>query len=261
MKKNITITIAALIIISVGLTTSAQSGRKIMQMAADRPDGDSRKSIMKMELVNKRGSVRERKMLSYSKDYGKDKKTIMFFEAPADVKGTGFLTWDYNDDSKDDDRWLYLPAMKKTRRISGTSAKKEYFMGSDFTYDDLGNRDIDADTHTLLSEEELNGIPCWVIESIPKNQNEVYSKKRAWVMKENYIGLRVEFYDKQNTLMKELMVDEVQQIDGFWTIVSMKMINHQRNHKTIIRFESMQYDILIDDNLFTVNSLEKGYIN
>jgi hypothetical protein len=125
-------------------------------------------------------------MLSYSKDYGKDKKTIMFLQQPADVKGTGFLTSDYNDESKTNDRWLYLPAMKKTRRISGTSAKKEYFMGSDFTYDDMGNRDVDSDNHKLLKEETVNGQSCRVIESTPKESDGLYSKNISWIRKDNY---------------------------------------------------------------------------
>ena len=236
------------------------TGREIMQKVDERPDGDTRKSLMTMELINKRGSKRVRSMLSYSKDFGKDKKTIMFFQEPADVKGTGFLTWDYNDDDKDDDRWLYLPAMKKNRRISGTSAKKEYFMGSDFTYDDMGNRDIDADNHKLLREEMVNGKECWVLESTPNDKNEQYSKKVAWICKDNYIAIKVEYYDQQNALQKVLEVDGVKEINGFWTATSMTMNNLQREHKTIIRIESMEYNMPLDDNLFTVNSLEKGYL-
>jgi hypothetical protein len=200
-------------------------------------------------------------MLSYSKDFGEDKKTIMFFQEPADVKGTGFLTWDYNEDDKDDDRWLYLPAMKKNRRISGTSAKKEYFMGSDFTYDDMGNRDVDSDSHKLLREEKINGVDCWVIESTPKDGDEQYSKQIGWIRKDNFIAVKVEYFDKQGALMKVLEVDGVKKIDGFWTATSMTMNNLQREHKTIISIESMEYNMPLDDNLFTVNSLEKGYIN
>lgn len=236
------------------------TGRDIMLKVDASPDGDSRRSIMKMELINKRGSKRVRTMLSYSKDYGKDIKTIMFFQEPADVKGTGFLTWDYNDESKTDDRWLYLPAMKKTRRISGTSAKKEYFMGSDFTYDDMGNRDVDADVHKLIKEESLNGQPCWVIESIPKDDDGLYSKKIGWIRKDNYMVFKVEYYDKQGSILKVLEVSNIKNIDGFWTATQMTMTNHQQNHKTIIRFESIAFNIPVEDNLFTVNSLEKGYI-
>jgi len=237
------------------------TGREIMLKVDAQPDGDSRKSLMKMELINKRGSKRIRSMLSYSKDYGKDKKTIMFFQAPADVKGTGFLTWDYATDDKTDDRWLFLPAMNKTRRISGSSARKEYFMGSDFTYDDLGNHDVDDDIHKLQGEQVLDGNKYWVIESVPKDSENLYSKKIGWIRQDNYMAIKVEYYDKQGSILKELSVDEVKQIEGFWTAISMTMVNHQRDHKTIIRLESVSYNDTIEDHLFTVNSLERGYIN
>ncbi len=249
-----------LIMIITNVTVAQQSGRDIMLKVEERPDGDSRKSVMKMELINKRGSSRVRTMLSYSKDYGEDKKIIMFFQQPADVKGTGFLTWDYNDDSKTDDRWLYLPAMKKNRRISGTSAKKEYFMGSDFTYDDMGNRDLDADNHRLLGEELLNGIDCWVIESTPKDDDGMYSKYISWIRKDIFMAVKVKYFDMRAELLKVLEIKEVKQIDGFWVATEMIMKNHKRNHQTIIRLESLAYNIDVDDNLFTVNSLEKGYI-
>jgi len=258
--KTKTLLLALAAIMLTNVAEGQETGRDIMLAANDRPDGETRKSVMKMELVNKRGSTRVRTMLSYSKDFGKDKKTIMFFQQPADVKGTGFLTWDYNDESKADDRWLYLPAMKKTRRISGTSARKEYFMGSDFTYDDMGNRDVDAYVHKILKEETIAGQPCWVIESTPKENEGMYSKQISWVRKDNYLAVKVEFYDMQGSVLKVLEVNQIKQIDGFWTATEMIMTNQQRNHKTVIRFESIAFNNPVDDQAFTVNSLEKGYI-
>lgn len=134
-------------------------------------------------------------------------------------------------------------------------------MGSDFTYDDMGNRDIDADNHKLLREETLNGNDCWVIESTPKNNDEQYSKKIGWIRKDNFIAVKVEYYEKQGALMKVLEVNGAKEIDGFWTATSMTMNNVQREHKTVISIESMEYNMPLDDNLFTVNSLEKGYLN
>ena len=131
MKRSIAV--VAMLVVGFAATTCAQTGREIAQKVKDRPDGDTRRSEMVMTLINKRGAVRERKLISYSIDVGKekkDRKSIMFFQYPGDVKGTGFLTWDYDELNKDDDKWLYLPAIKKTRRISGSSAKQDYFMGT-----------------------------------------------------------------------------------------------------------------------------------
>ena len=236
------------------------TGREIMLKVDQQADGETRKSLMTMELVNKRGRKRVRSMNSYSKDYGKDKRSIMFFQQPADVKGTGFLTWDYHEEDKNDDRWLYLPAMKKTRRINGSSAKKEYFMGSDFTYDDMGNRNVDEDEHVLMRTEIIKDKGCWIIESIPNDKSELYSRRVLWVRQDNYMVTRVEYYDKQDELMKELEVNEMKKIDGYWVSTVMTMNNRQRDHQTIIYINSIEYDIPVDDNLFTVNALEKGYI-
>lgn len=119
------------------------TGRDIMLKVYDRHDGNDQKGTMHMTLINRRGRTRERTVLFLSKDYGKDTKSITYFESPADVKGTGFLQSEYDDPSKEDDRWLYLPALKKVRRITGSS-KNEYFMGTDFTYDDIGKRAVRA---------------------------------------------------------------------------------------------------------------------
>lgn len=258
--QKATMMMVTLIFIS-GQVLGQITGKEIMQKVDQQPDGDTRKSLMEMELINKRGSKRVRSLLSYSKDYGQDKKSIMFFEQPADVKGTGFLTWDYHEEEKNDDRWLYLPAMKKTRRINGSSAKKEYFMGSDFTYDDMGNRNVDEDEHNLIRNETIKGVEYWVIESIPKDKSEVYSKRVLWVRQDNNMVQRIEYFDKQDDMIKELHVDAMDIIDGYWVNTRMTMNNRQRNHQTIISIKSIEYDIPVDDNLFTVNTLEKGYIN
>ncbi|MCK4289021.1 MAG: outer membrane lipoprotein-sorting protein [Bacteroidales bacterium] len=236
------------------------SGKEIMQKVKDRPDGKNRKMKMQMELINKRDKKRNRSVVSYSMDIGKDKKSIMFFLSPADVKGTAFLTWEYDNTDKEDDRWLYLPAMKKTRRISGTSAKKDYFMGTDFTYDDMGSRNVDEDTHKRLREEKSDDYDCWVIESKPKDSKDMYSKKVSWIRKDCLFARKVEFYDKMGNLLKTLTISNIKKIDGFWTAQKMHIINHQTNHQTILLISEVQYNIEIGESLFTVSNLEKGAV-
>jgi len=217
------------------------TGSVIMTKVDNRPNGDDRTMTMNMTLINKRGKTRERSVLSYSKDYGKDSKALIYFKKPADVKGTGFLSWEYNDPNKDDDRWLYLPALKKVRRISGSS-KNDYFMGTDFTYDDLGNRSVDEDNHTLLREEEINGTVCWVIESKPKNKDDMYSKVIRWIRQDAIMSVKVEFYDKQDNLLKILTVSDIRKHDEFWTGFKMEMENIQEKHKTILEITEMYYN-------------------
>ncbi len=259
--KTITTIITILLLTVSGVNAQTLTGRDIAQKVKDRPDGDTRSSEMTMKLINKRGSVRERKVISYSMDYGKnmkDKKTLMFFQYPGDVKGTGFLTWDYDEIGKDDDKWLYLPAMKKTRRISGSSAKKDYFMGTDFTYDDMGSRNIDEDTHKLLREETVDGHKCWVLESTPKDTRDIFSKKISWVRQDCAVSIKVEYYDKMNKLHRVLVMSDIEKVEGFWIAKKMDMKNVQTNHETIITIANPKYNIPLEENTFTVAKLEKG---
>ncbi len=259
MKFTTLITILLLTV--SGLSAQTLTGREIAQKVKDRPDGDTRSSEMTMKLINKRGRMRERKVVSYSMDYGKnmkDKKTLMFFQYPGDVKGTGFLTWDYDEIGKDDDKWLYLPAMKKTRRISGSSAKKDYFMGTDFTYDDMGSRNIDEDDHKLLREEEVDGHKCWVLESTSKDSRDIYSKKVSWVRQDCDVSVKVEYYDKMNKLHRVLVLSDIEKVEGFWIAKKMDMKNVQTNHETIITIANPKYNIPLEESTFTVAKLEKG---
>lgn len=257
--KNIILITMALALFSV--SAFAQTGRDIALKVKDRPDGDTRKSELVMKLINKRGSVRERRIISYSMDVGKDKKdrkSLMFFEYPADVKGTGFLTWDYDSPEKDDDKWLYLPAMKKTRRISGASAKQDYFMGSDFTYDDMGSRNVDEDEHKLLGEEAIEGNKCWKLESSPKDNRDIYSQRISWIRQDCLIPVKVEYYDKTGALHRSLELSEITKVQGYWLAKKMHMTNVQTGHQTLLEINNPEYDFPIAEADLNINTLEKG---
>ena len=255
MKKSF---VATLLLSASLLFAAEQNARDIMIKVKDRPDGDTRSSSMEMKLVNKSGSTRVRKITSYAMDVGADTKTIMFFQYPNDVKGTGFLTVNYDDVNKEDDKWLYLPALKKTRRISGKSSKTDYFMGSDFTYDDIGKRNVDEDTHKLLREESANGFDYYVIESTPKKDGEIFSKKLIWIRKDCDVVEKVEFYDKLGKLHRQMISSDIKKVDGFWTVGKMEMKNVQTGHSTELLFLDPKYNIQLDSKIFTVNKLERG---
>lgn len=248
----------AALLVAAAAQMNAQTGRDIVQRVKDRPDGNTRYAEMQLTLVKKNGDKRERKMVSWAMDEGKDTKKIMFFTYPGDVKGTGFLTWDYDQAGKEDDKWLYLPAMKKTRRISGSSSKTDFFMGTDFTYDDMGGRNVDDDTHKLLREEIRDGDKCWVVESVPKDTREIYSRKVSWIRQDCDTAVYVEFYDKLDKLHRVMTVQDIQKVQGFWTVMKMEMKNVQNGHSTQITVTGPEYDVKVDKSLFTVAKLEKG---
>ena len=257
MKKIAFLLFAGLIM--AGSANAQQlTGREIIQNVKDRPDGDTRYAEMELTLKKKNGSSRQRKITSWAMDEGKDTKKIMFFTYPGDVKGTGFLTYDYNQIGKEDAKWLYLPAMKKTRRISGSSSKTDYFMGTDFTYDDMGSRNVDEDKHQLLREEVRDGHKCWVVESKPIDNHEIYSRKVSWIRQDCLTAIYVEYYDKLDKLHRVLTIQDIKKVQDFWTVCKMEMQNVQTGHSTVIVVKNPQYDIKIDKMLFTVAKLEKG---
>ena len=152
-----------LIILWIDYSTYAQeiTGLEIMTKVDQQESGDDQKSSATFQLINKRGQKRVRDTLRLWKDYnskdGFDVKMITFFKSPPDVRGTGFLSWSYWDDKKDDDQWLYLPALRKVRRIASNN-KGDYFMGTDFTYDDMGERKVKQDHHKLVKEEIYENV-------------------------------------------------------------------------------------------------------
>ncbi|MBQ8462403.1 MAG: outer membrane lipoprotein-sorting protein [Bacteroidales bacterium] len=256
--KKIVVLMAICLLGAASLSAQQLTGRDVIQKVKDRPDGDTRYAEMELTLIKKNGATRERKVTSWAMDEGKDTKKMMFFTYPGDVKGTGFLTWDYDLPGKEDAKWLYLPAMKKTRRISGSSSKTDYFMGTDFTYDDMGSRNVDEDSHTLLREEDKDGHKCWVVESVPVDKHEIYSRKVSWIRQDCLTAAYVEYYDKLNKLHRVLTISDVRKVQDYWTIHKMEMKNVQTGHSTVIVVKNPKYDINIDKGLFTVAKLEKG---
>ena len=256
--KNLKITsIVVVILIIASFSTNAQmTGRQIVEKAYNRPSGDDQTSILTMTLTNGRGQTRVRKIKQFTKDFGTVEKSVMFFQSPADVKNTSFMNWSYTAD-KADDQWIYLPAIKKTKRISSDS-KSDYFMGSDFTYDDLGDRKLDADKHKLLKTETLNGKSCYVVESISKDEDYMYSKTITWIDKTNFIGVKKEFYDEDDDLLKVLTIKKVEKISGFWVITNSEMKNVQKNHKTSIVLSEVKVNTGVADSQFTERMMMRG---
>ena len=233
------------------------SGLDVIQKVYDRPTGNDMTGNLIMTIENSRGNQRVRKIKQFVKTVKNGEKKIMYFLSPADVKNTSFMTWSYDDASKSDDQWIYLPALKKVKRISSDS-KGDYFMGSDFTYDDLGDRHPLDDTHTILREEVINEKETIVIESVPKDEEYMYARTVTWVVKDSWIGLKKEFYDEDDELLKILTVDDQQSFKDVIILTKVKMKNVQRNQFTIMEFSDVQIDTGIPNNKFTERMMKRG---
>jgi len=235
-----------------------------MQAVNDRDEGDNRISDMEMILIDKRGKQRVRKMRSFGKDFGEDDYGLIFFLSPADVKDTGFLTYDYESDETDDDQWLYLPALKKTKRIAAGD-KSGSFMGSDFNYSDMSERSVDLYTHTLMKEAEVGGHPVWQIESVPKTKEEIdetgYTKSVVFVRKDNFVVVRSVSWLKKGNRLRYMEVQDLQQIDGIWVAMELSMTTKKGKktlHKTVLKTSNVRFDQELGEDDFTIRKLEKG---
>ena len=255
---NITsIAFAILLFTSTSIFSQDVSGLQIVENVYNRAVGEDMTADLTMTLINSSGKERVRKIKQFSRDFGEIEKKIMFFVKPADVKNTSFMTWGYDEEGKNDDQWIYLPALKKTKRISSDS-KSDYFMGSDFTYDDLGDRHPTQDTHTILREEELNGEACYVVESTPKDEDYMYSKTITWIIKDKWIGLKKDFYDEDEDLLKTLTVEKYEDIKGFLIINHTEMKNVQKDHKTVMELKNIEVDTGISKSKFTERMMTRG---
>lgn len=235
------------------------TGKEVAELVKNRPDGKDRRAVLTFTLINKRNRKRKRKVLSIQKDEGDDTKAVMCFLSPGDVKNTIFLQYDYDNPKKEDDKWLYLPALRRVKRISG-SKKSEYFMGTDFTYDDLGDRSVEEDEHRLVGSEVIDGHDCWIKEAVSKDKDYMYSKVVSWIRKDIHVPLKVDFYDRHKKLLKTMVNEKIKQTDGFWTVWKMKMENFHLKHKTFVTYSEFKYNQGVKDSIFSVSNIKKGRI-
>ncbi|MAE17190.1 MAG: outer membrane lipoprotein-sorting protein [Deltaproteobacteria bacterium] len=242
----------------------AISGREVMQLVEDRDTGENVVSRMTMELINKRGKKRTRKLHSFRKDRGEDALSLIFFEQPADVRDTGFLTYDYDEEGKDDDQWMYLPALKKTKRISGRD-KAGSFMGSDFNYSDISGRDLGDFTFKLIKEGKVGGAPVWIVLSTPKSKDVMeetgYKKSVLWVRQDNHVVIRGKSWVHKSKEVKFFEFKDLKKIGGVWftlTTTATRKLGKQVLHKTVLTYSDIRLDQEFDDTFFTQRRLEKG---
>ena len=232
------------------------SASEIVETSREKQFPEDSVSDLTMVLINKRGHERVRKLQTKRKNYGDgEAKSVAYFLSPADVKGTAFLVWEHAD--KANDVFIYLPALKKIRRIA-SEQKHQSFMGSDFSYADMENEDVDDADHRILSEEELDGKLCWMIESVPKaDSDSEYGKLTSWVCKADFIPYKVEFYDKKGRLFKVMKVLRTGPVGDEILPLHFSMENVQKNHKTEISLDKMELDQEISDEEFTHRAIQR----
>lgn len=239
-------------------------GKAIVQKVNARDDGRSVKRDLEMTLIDRRDKVRERQIVGYRKYYGEEKRSVLFYKSPTNVRGTAFLTYDYPDPEKEDDQWLYLPALRKTRRISA-SDRGDYFLGTDFTYEDikLETRLSEEDYHwKTIGTDTVGGHRVYVLEGKPVDEQTAeelgYGKVRSYIDSEIWISRKGEYWDERMNRLKTIRVSNIRKVDGIWTAHRLRAVNHKNGHKTIFVFSDVNYEEPVPDRIFTEQALRRG---
>lgn len=242
---------------------SIKTADELAQAVYDRPAGKDISARVEMALESG-GKIKKSRMLySYGVDRGNGERwTLIRFVSPAEVAGTGLLSLDHPGDASD--QWLYLPSLDRVRRIA-SNRKGGRFVGSDFYYEDLADREPAMDHHKLLGEDKVGNVTCTLLESVPvEKSNSVYSKRIACIHPEMLIPLRIDFYGRGKDPVKRLQASRIRKVQDYWTIYQSTMIDLQNDQKTHLITTDLIYDQNLPDNLFTQQGLtddtvEKAY--
>lgn len=231
------------------------SAREVAQKVYHRDMGRDMQAMGSMKLISESGHVREREMITLRKDTDSERRVLIRFTSPADIENTAFLVIEDTADNSTRQH-LYLPALKRTRRIVSAQQGRS-FVNSDFTYEDMQRHPVDEWNYELKDSEAILGHPCYVLVSTPKPETDTqYQKIVSWIGKEHFIPLRTRFWDKKGDQFKTYRVEEFAIIDGIATEIEVVMEDHSDKHVTRLSTEKIRYNAGLPDRLLTTRALE-----
>lgn len=237
--------------------TPEERGLEIATEADNRANGfGDTVSGMKMILRNKAGKESVRLMRSRVLEVpGDGDKSMTIFDEPKDVRGTASLT--YSHALEPDEQWLFLPALKRVKRISSKN-KSGPFMGSEFAFEDISSQELDKYQYRYLRDEDVNGRATFVVEAYPQYKNSGYKRLINWIDQEEYYTVKTEFYDRKDTLLKTLVFsDHKLYLDQYWRAHNLQMDNHQTGKSTTLIWEDFQFQTGLKDSDFNSKSLQR----
>lgn len=252
MMRSIALLLLALIVPALALAGSAEDKGLEIAKEADRRDtgfGDTTADML-MILRNKKGqeSKRELEIRTLEVDSDGD-KSLTVFHSPRDVRGTALLT--YSHGLKPDDQWLYLPALRRVKRIASNN-KSGPFMGSEFAYEDLSSQEVEKYKYKYIKDEKVNGVDCFLIERYPVDKDSGYAKQQVWMDKAEYRAQKIDFYDRKEELLKTFTASGYKKyLDKYWRAEKMNMVNHQTGKSTELIWSNYKFKTGLKDDDFT----------
>ncbi len=249
-----------------GPRTGESRAHWIARQVQDRDTGNDSRVSMRMTLVDRRGRARERALSITGMQGGPGRavpgdRTLLHFTQPNDIRGTGFLVWEHPD--ADDERFLYLPSLGRVRRIAGSEAQ-ESFVGSDFTFEDIGGRELEDYTYTLLDENASWTAPdgsrhaAWRLESKSRDAGARFPRIVSLVRKDILIAVQAEIFNRRDEKQKAFDAKRVEKVDGFWTVMAMTMADALEGTRTDLVVEKAEYDVGLEATDFSRVQLERG---
>jgi outer membrane lipoprotein-sorting protein len=256
MKHIILLFSLLLLALPVHAETPEEKGLRIAQEADAYDAGfEDFTADMIMTLRNKKGdeSIREIRTRNLEVQ-GDGDKSMSIFDKPRDVKGTAMLTFSHG--LKPDDQWLYLPALKRVKRINSRN-KSGPFMGSEFAYEDLSSQEVEKYSYKYLREEACGDLKCHVVEQYPQYEHSGYKRRVVWMDTEGYRVMKVVFYDRKDALLKTLTASGHQQYLGhYWRPDLMEMENHQTGKSTTLAWTNYEFKVGLKDRDFSSSRLK-----
>jgi len=233
----------------------AQDARQIVEESQKRNRSNTQQYEGVLQVFNPNGKNTEKRWQFFrSGNYG-ESKALLRFVNPPEVKGVALLIVNHPDRASD--QWMWLPELQRDRRVALQDRSTRFF-GTDFSYEDLEERDVNQSDFKLLGEETIEGHACWKIEATPKKgKSSQYNKVVSWLRKDIYYPVQYEMYAK-NQLVRKLHYRRVEKVSGVWSALEMEMFDIRRKGRTVLKSDKLQYNIPLKDELFTLQSLRRG---
>ena len=237
------------------VTVVAQDARQIVGEVQKRATATSQRYEGLLQVIDNKGKTSDKRWIYERLGSHGNSKTIIRFTEPADVKGVALLILNHPD--RPSDQWMWTPAINRDRRIAVQDRRTRFF-GTDFSFEDLDERDVEHYDYSMKGEETIDGEPCWKIESVPRaGRRSQYSKSTLWIRKSNYTYARIDNY-ASDTLTRRLQYKDMQNVQGIWTARTLEMQDFTRNSRTVLKLESLNYNAPLRDEQFTLEALRRG---
>ena len=232
----------------------ADNARQIVEEAQKRTDAKSQRYEGLLQVFDAKGKVTDKRWTFERLGSHGRSKAVLRFTAPAEVKGVALLVVNHPDRASD--QWMWTPAIERDRRIALQDRATRFF-GTDFSFEDLEERDVDQYEYTLAGDDAVDGAACWKIQSTPRqSKSSQYTRSIVWIRKDNYAFARIENYSK-NDMVRRLDYSDIRSVQGIWTARQLEMADLKRGSRTRLALDKLEYNVPLKDEDFTLQAIRR----